>query len=332
MGRRHRPKGPKRGASSTNGPAPEVSPQSFGRKVRRPSGPLSSEDRREKIKAERLRRAEERRERRQQYRADLRKADELQERVVQLYAATFGAVVSRWNPWQPPGLLDQHHGARMRAWRLREALRLRRAQRRKMKLRQGDYHKYAVTLARPEWIRNELDPAILPKIRKEVQRQTKRLEFPYVVTGIIDVCPIRDVLSGTEGWAFHLHLTIQLAVSDFATGKEAIRKAYPYKNNSDRGVPRGKVVKRAFDVRGWDGYQDKLFQYGGVKLRVVRVDSWSGKRRRAVKKRLLVPQKVELVMFFAQIRADDLMIWVGHRRYGDRIVPMGCNRSNSGKA
>lgn len=164
-------------------------------------------------------------------------------------------------------------------------------------------------------------------MRKIVARQAKRLRFPYIVTGVVDVCPLRDRLSGTAGWAFHVHLTIQPAAPSFEEGREAIRQAFPYKSDSDRGVPRGRMVKVAHDVHGLDRYQDKLFQYGGVKQRVVRIDAWSGRRRRAIKVKLRVPQAVEIAEFFAQIRADDLMIWVGHRRYGDRLVPMGRNRS-----
>lgn len=309
--------------------APKRLLDAFARKVRLPAARLSDEERRERVEARRERRLEGSRERRRQYRAEIGSAAELQRRVVELNAALFGVQVSRGTPWSPPGLLDQHHGADNRGWRLVQASRLRRGQRVELGLSRDAYQVYAVTLARPEWILASLDPAILAKIRKEVQRQTKRLPFPYVVTGVIDVCPLRDVLSGTEGWAFHVHLTVQLVVPSFKEGIDAIRRAYPYKSKSDRGVPRGRVVKCAFDVRGWDRYQDKLFQYGGVKLRIVRIDSWSGKRRRAIKVRLLVPQQAELAIFFAKIRADDLMIWAGHRRYGDRVVRIGCNSSKS---
>ncbi len=294
-----------------------------GWRIIRRSARRSTNKPKETIAERRERLDGERQERRREYKVDTENAPALQRQVIELYSALFEPVVSRGQSWRPEGLLDQLHAAEKRNWQRRWAMTLRRSQLRELGLQRGQYQKYAVTLARPEWILHDLDPCILPKIRKQVQRQAKRLSLPYVVTAIVDVCPLRDVLSGTEGWAFHVHLTIQLAVSDYEVGKVAIKKAFPYESNSSRGVPRARVIEPAFDARGWDGYQSKLFVYGKVKTRIVYVADWSRQLRQKSRKRpMRVPLAVELATFFSEIRADDLMIWVRHRRRGDQILPI----------
>lgn len=227
----------------------------------------------------------------------------------------------------PPGLLNQVKAAEQRVWRHSQALLLRKQGRLALKREGRPVELYAVTLARAPWILETLDPAILLVIRKQVQRQAKRLPWPYVVTGIIDVGPFRDDLTGVTGWAFHAHLTIQLGIADFKVGKQAIKKAFPYKPESDRGVPKPRLIVEIYDSRGWEQYQDKILQFGGVRQRIVRVDQKTGLRLDAHKPELSKQQQDELVAFMARIDFNDLAIWVGHRRYGNRVLPMPCNRS-----
>jgi hypothetical protein len=280
--------------------------------------------RKETAEERRERWAEQRTERRREYRAERDEAAARQRQVTELYAALFGPVFHRGQRWKPQGLLDQLYAAGERDWHRRWTLHLRLEQRRTLGLKRGQYQKYAVTLARPVWIRKNLKKEILEVIRKQVQRQAKRLKLPFVVTGIIDVCPLRDVLSGTEGWAFHVHLTIQLAVSSYQAGKEAIREAFPYKSSSRKGVPRARVIEPAYDARGWDGYQTTEFVWGKVKTRTAGVRrSGTGRlvRRKAVKRTMSRALARELAVFFSEIRADNLMIWVRHHRYQGRLQP-----------
>jgi hypothetical protein len=227
-----------------------------------------------------------------------------------------------------PGLIDQVEAADQRIWRTKEARKLRRKQRLELKKdpvlsRLLGCHCYAVTLLRKEWILPNLDPALLKKMRKQVQRQAKRLVPSAVVTGVIDVCPIDDQVSGTTGWGFHVHLTIQLAAQNAKEGRVAIRKAFPNQPAPEHGVYRGCHVKKSYDPTNWDRYQDKLFQLDGVRQWVVRLDPSTGNRLKANKPPLTSEQLRDLVKFMALIEADDLMIWVGHRRYGDRVLKIG---------
>ena len=229
----------------------------------------------------------------------------------------------------PPGLSNQLHATEERVWRVTIAAQLRRAKKVEIRAQGLQCFTFAATFARPQWIRATLDPQVLPEIRRFIQRQTKRLIGPYFVSGCIDVCPMRDESSGIRGWAFHVHLTILLGADEEASGFADIRKAYPYKSDRERGVPQARKVVLAYDPRGWDRYQDKLFQWGGVVQRITYVDPVSGNRRDTHQPPMTVAQKLEFARFMTQVNANDLMIWVGHRRYGDRVLEMPRNRSKS---
>lgn len=272
------------------------------------------------------------------YRSLIERAPQDQKRINFIYFGDeFPRKLGTGKPLPLPGLIDQVECSRQRRWRSKQARKLRGNLRRKLEadpaLSKGlTRHTYAVTLLRKEWIRPSLEPKILLIIRRQVQRQAKRLGELAVITGVIDVCPIRDEVSGTKGWGFHVHLTIQIAVEDAKAGRRAIRKAFPNKAAPAHGVYRGRHVKKCYDPSGWDHYQDKLFQLDGVRQWVVRPNPKTGKRLKAHKPPLTVAQQEQLVKFMAAVRADELMIWVRHRRYGDRVLPIACNPPKSKNA
>jgi hypothetical protein len=264
--------------------------------------------------------------------AELNRACEYQRAAAKAWEAHSGQPVRGFKahlPGQLPGMLDQHRAVEERWWRPITASNLRRRHRIAMKAARQRTIVYTATFAKPEWIIPTLDPVVvkplLVKIRKYVQRQAKRLPFNFVVTGDIDFCPLRDVPSGVEGWAFHVHLTIQVAVSPMSPGKKAIEAAFPYKSDAARGVSRASVVVEAYDPIGFDRYQDKIYQFGAMRQRIVRVHSVLGERVWAQKVPLTFRQQVELAGLMAVISHSDLMIWVGYRRYGDRLLKIACH-------
>lgn len=236
-----------------------------------------------------------------------------------------------------PGALDQKLAVAERLWRHGQTAALRRGYKSRMGSR--PYQRFAVTLASPKWIEKELpeDPrSYLSKMRKGLQRQAKKLPQPSLVYGTIDLADLNDKKSGVRGWAFHSHLTMLVPTSSSLKGREAVRRAFPYQSDSAKGVPRPRLVRHAFDLKNWDRYQDKAFQFGGVRQRVVKVGP-DDKRAQTRKPPLRLGKKVQLARFMAEITPADLMIWVGHRRYNDKVTPMPChrgrarNRRSSGK-
>jgi hypothetical protein len=277
---------------------------------------------------------ESRKERRQRKRDDIRNASKKQRQVMEIWddldvLKGIRAIAGR--RWKP-NLIDQIHAAERRVWRHNQVRKLRR----EFHCTVGTYaQKYAVTLARSVWILESLDPKIAGKIlhaiRRQVQRQAKRLPRPYLVTGHIDLCDLTDDLSGVKGWAFHVHLTVVLTLDSdvdkeigFKGGKKAIKRAFPLKPDSLGGVPKPRVTRKVFDALGWDFYQDKCLQFGGVRQRVVRLDA-DGKRLKARKPKLTQEKERELVGFMARSKASHFTIWVGYREYKGRLIRTACN-------
>ena len=224
-------------------------------------------------------------------------------------------------------LANQILAAEERIWRSTWAMKLRRHGRRKWieghpNVQWKDFRIYAATFAKAEWIVPALSQTKLPVIRKQIQRQAKRLSTGYIVTGVIDVCWFRDDIAGVRGWSFHVHLTIQLPGTDEPLHIVEIQNAFPYRSAPAAGVSRASEIVRAYDPQGWDHYQDKLFQLTGIRQRITRPDPFGGKRLKTHKPPLTRQQQSEVARFFRQVRASDLMIWVGYRRYGNQVREM----------
>lgn len=273
-----------------------------------------------------------RQERRRKWREQIGQALE-QQKVIDELLAVDEKQPRRRRRQEPPDitLANQVLAAEERVWRSNWARKLRRDGRylwiaNHPEARWTEFRSYAATFARPEWIVPALDPKMLPEIRKQVQRQAKRLLPGHVVTGVIDFCWFRDDVVDAHGWAFHVHLTIQLVGTEKSAHLRSIKKAFPYKKVPERGVAKARVVVRAHDAHGWDHYQDKVFQAGAIRQRIVRQDLFGG-RCRTHKPPQAKEQQLEVARFFQNIRASDLMIWVGHRRYGHQVRRMPCHRS-----
>lgn len=274
-----------------------------------------------------------RKERRRKWRAQIGGAREQQKAIDELLSVE--AKRPRRRPAHVPPditLANQILAAEERVWRSTWARKLRRDGRyhwtaNHPEAKWPDFRSYAATFAKPEWIVPVLDPKVLPDIRKQVQRQAKRLAPGHVVTGVIDFCWFRDDVVEVQGWAFHVHLTIQLVGAEKDPHLRTIKKAFPYKKAPERGVAKARVVVAAYDAPGWDHYQDKVFQAGAIRQRIVRQDLFGG-RCKTHKPPQTKEQQLEVARFFQKIRASDLMIWVGHRRYGHQLRRMPCHRSN----
>jgi hypothetical protein len=268
--------------------------------------------------------------RRAWFNIDISSASSRQKDAVAAYVNATGTdfPIRRTNFTGFPGMLDQKLAAAERRWRYKKCRQVRAAQRFPAPGPKIRGFTYAVTLVKASWIRPDLDPAIIVKVRKEVQRQAKRISMDAVVTGMIDICPLDDRKSGVRGWSHHVHLTVRVVTPNYDAGKQAIKKAFPFREDDAGGVPRPIDIRHAYYPRGWDHYSDKLLQWGGIRQRVVRVDPATGRRQKASKPPLTVQQSAEWAVFISKIQPSDLMIWVGYRRYGNRLVKIGCNPSN----
>jgi hypothetical protein len=266
--------------------------------------------------------------RRRTWRRFLDKAPDDQPRANKLFFGDRCPVDPRTKtPLVLPRLVDQVYAANERRWRVRWTRKLRRDHQFPPGQAKRTVYRYAVTVIRRDWIVPHLDPRLPSVIKKQIARQANRLKLDNVVTGMVDVCPGEDHKTGTSGWAHHGHLTIQLVVDSYEAGLAEIRRVFPYGPDEERGICHGLHVARIYDAMGWDRYQDKLLQLGGVRRRIVESNAETGERLPSRKPPLRRAEQIELLQFMSALRADDLMIWVRYRRYNDRVLPTTCNRS-----
>lgn len=275
-----------------------------------------------------------RRSRREHWRHDVGpRVGALQEIARRAYRQALGGVAGGGRGRELPGHLDQHHAAAARCWHRREARRIRRAFRRAARARGVQLHSFRTTVEPVRWQveASEFDPErvarMIPKWRKQAQRWARDLPPGSFACGVIEAALIRDETNGRRFWAFHMHLAIEAPCRSRRQGRKLIRQAFCVKNNEGRGVRRAVVSKRyrrrLGGVGGWLQYMTKAFQVHGVHGRVAYLHPETGKRRlRARRYELGASDLAPWAALVSRLCADDLMVWVGYRRRGNRVVPV----------
>ena len=221
-----------------------------------------------------------------------------------------------------PGLLDVRTALEWAEWRGRQARRILRTFKRGAS-RGSTVWKLAVTLENGKWVigEDQLTSTCVTELRKQVQRAAKRIKPPFMLTGMVDLAPVRDSGTGLRAWSLHLHLTVFVEAPTSDAAKASIHAAFPYKEDQEKGVLRPVYVDEIYDLKGWDNYQNKAFRLDGITQRIVRRDP-DGKRRETDKRPLTRAQRATVAGFYSRVNPDSLMVWLGHRRYGRRLQKM----------
>ena len=241
-----------------------------------------------------------------------------------------GFALTNRRPKPLTGLLEGAYAARERAWYVRTAGGLARAHLRRCQRRGIQVRAFALTVTPYRWMiePDRLDPRyirdLLSKWRKQTQRWAKALPPNSFVTGLIEVSLNYDEKYGFYHWAFHLHLLVHVTCSSKLLGKAAIRRAFPVKANEALGATSPfrctEITLARGGQQGWLRYLSKGLQVHAVHRRWVGYNEDKGTRRSSVKRSLRTRELAPWAAVALDLKASDLMIWVGYRRYGDEVV------------
>lgn len=235
-------------------------------------------------------------------------------------------------PHALPGLLEPRGAAEQRVWYVRTTRHLARAHRRRSVSRGIAIGRYAVTVTPYRWmietdrLHADLISDLLPKWRKQTQRWAKRLGKDALVLGMIEASLNLDEKYGLSHWAFHLHLLVHVPCRSEHHGKELIKKAFPVKKREALGavaVFDCTPISLPGEARGWLRYLSKGLQVHAVQRRWVGYDEERKERKWAQHRPLTTRELAPWAALATELKAEDLMIWVGHQRYGDRVAKKG---------
>lgn len=220
-----------------------------------------------------------------------------------------------------PGLLNQRYAAEERRWRSEAAEKAHGDVRRSLRRTGQRVWRLAVTLQNADWVVEtaEMTPQFFAKLRKRVARAAKRIAAPNLVTGFVDVSYNVDKVIGLARWGVHVHLTVTITARSPESAKRRVRRAFPYRKALAMGIRRPVVQRRCYDQSGWEKYIDKGLNIDGVRQRVTRRDRDTGEILESGKPHLTQRLRAEWAGVLAQLKGNDLMIWVGYRRYGSRL-------------
>ena len=235
------------------------------------------------------------------------------------------------------GLLEPHSAAQERVWYVRETRHLARAHRRTSAQRGIQIRRYAVTVNPYRWmvetdrLHTDLIGEMLPKWRKEAQRWARKLGNDALVLGMIEASLNFDEKYGLSHWAFHLHLLVHVPCRSEHHGEALIKRAFPVKRNEALGavsvfdcVP----ISPPGEARGWLRYLSKGLQVHAVQRRWVGYDEDRRERKWSQKRPLTTQELAPWAALVSHLKPEDLMIWVGWQRYGNRLAAKRHSRSS----
>ena len=235
----------------------------------------------------------------------------------------------RRRPKPLPGLLNPVYAAQERQWYVKIVRHLIRKHHRECNAKGLRQREFAVTVVPWRWMvePDRLDPETIRKVlrarRRQAQKWASRLARGSLVVGMIEASLNWDEKYGLFYWAFHLHLLVRVTCSSDRQGRSMIKKAFPVKPNELVGVVQPfhcvTTKEERGGARGWIRYLSKGLQVHIVDRRSVGYDPQTDKRLPARHSKLTEQELPPWAALIAELKSDDLMIWVGCRRYGSRV-------------